>query len=110
MHLNIPGHRHPSIQHYSGLFDYVHLPPHLQQISQECFMVAQTMVDDLQDGPELAAGLRKLLEAKDCFVRQALLDGPPLEHCPFSEPGFVQAERRECTLPHRHEGKHSWDE
>jgi hypothetical protein len=24
------------------------------------------------DGPELTAGLRKLLEAKDCFVRAAL--------------------------------------
>lgn len=28
----------------------------------------------LGDGPELTAGLRKLLEAKDCFVRQALID------------------------------------
>lgn len=30
------------------------------------------MVDQLPDGPELTAGLRKLLEAKDCFVRAAL--------------------------------------
>jgi hypothetical protein len=30
------------------------------------------MVDDLPDGPELTAGLRKLLEAKDCFVRASL--------------------------------------
>lgn len=28
----------------------------------------------VEHGPELSAGLRKLLEAKDCFVRQALLD------------------------------------
>lgn len=26
----------------------------------------------LPDGPELTAGLRKLLEAKDCFVRAAV--------------------------------------
>jgi hypothetical protein len=26
----------------------------------------------LPDGPEKSAGLRKLLEAKDCFVRAAL--------------------------------------
>lgn len=26
------------------------------------------------DGPELSAGLRKLLEAKDCLVHQALID------------------------------------
>jgi hypothetical protein len=30
------------------------------------------MISDLPDGPELSAGLRKLLEAKDCFVRAAL--------------------------------------
>jgi hypothetical protein len=30
------------------------------------------MISELPDGPELTAGLRKLLEAKDCFVRQAL--------------------------------------
>ena len=28
----------------------------------------------LGDGPELSAGLRKLLEAKDCLVRQSILD------------------------------------
>ena len=28
----------------------------------------------LGDGPEKSAGLRKLLEAKDCFVRQAIED------------------------------------
>jgi hypothetical protein len=27
------------------------------------------MIYQLPDGPELIAGLRKLLEAKDCFVR-----------------------------------------
>ncbi len=29
-----------------------------------------------QDSPELTAGLRKLLEAKDCFVRAALDEQP----------------------------------
>jgi hypothetical protein len=38
-------------------------------------MLAEQMVRDLPDGPELSAGLRKLLEAKDCFVR-AGLDAP----------------------------------
>ena len=30
------------------------------------------MAAQLPDGPELTAGLRKLLEAKDCFVRTAI--------------------------------------
>jgi hypothetical protein len=35
---------------------------------------AVEVVEKLEDGPELSAGLRKLLEAKDCLVRQRLLD------------------------------------
>ena len=33
------------------------------------------VLSQVGDGAELSAGLRKLLEAKDCFVRQALIDG-----------------------------------
>jgi hypothetical protein len=36
--------------------------------------LAAQLVRQLPDGPELTAGLRKLLEAKDCFVRAALDD------------------------------------
>lgn len=31
-----------------------------------------SIIANLPDGPELTSGLRKLLEAKDCFVRAAL--------------------------------------
>lgn len=34
--------------------------------------LASYMIENLPDGPELTAGLRHLLEAKDCFVRAAL--------------------------------------
>lgn len=34
-------------------------------------------------GPEVSAGLRKLLEAKDCFVRAALMDRQPVPHSPL---------------------------
>jgi hypothetical protein len=53
-------------------FAWSHLPPHLQAVSQPCGLLALGMIDALSDGPELTAGLRKLLEAKDCFVRAAL--------------------------------------
>ena len=36
---------------------------------------AEALVEFLGDGIELSAGLRKLLEAKDALVRQALEDG-----------------------------------
>lgn len=53
-------------------FEYAHLPPHLQKVSKSIADVANEMEALLPDGPEKSAGLRKLLEAKDCFVRASL--------------------------------------
>jgi hypothetical protein len=50
-------------------FSYHHLPKDLQEVSRPFYEMAETMVLELDDSPELTAGLRKLLEAKDCFVR-----------------------------------------
>jgi hypothetical protein len=64
--------RHPSTASIVRYFEYDHLPPRLQEISGPCADLAESMVMNLPDGPELTTGLRKLLEAKDCFVRAAL--------------------------------------
>ena len=53
-------------------FAYAHLPPKLQAVSKPLGEVAQLLETLLPDGPEKSAGMRKLLEAKDCFVRCAL--------------------------------------
>lgn len=53
-------------------FDFAHLPERLQGVSGDVYAVAYSMEAQLPDGPEKSAGLRKLLEAKDCFVRAAL--------------------------------------
>lgn len=53
-------------------FEYAHLPAHLQDISKPFADLANEMSGSLFPGPEVSAGLRKLLEAKDCFVRAAL--------------------------------------
>jgi uncharacterized protein len=66
--------RHPATQHLLDQFAYGHLPAHLQRVSRPLHDLAHQMADTLQDGPELSTGLRKLLEAKDCFVRQAVGD------------------------------------
>ncbi len=65
-------HRHPATKQLLRWFDHGHLPDHLQQVSAPVRRLAYEMVDRLDDGPELSAGLRKLLEAKDCFVREAV--------------------------------------
>ena len=53
-------------------FDYEHLPEKLQAVSKPIGDVARKMNEELPDGAEKSAGLRKLLEAKDCLVRAAL--------------------------------------
>ena len=53
-------------------FGFKHLPEHLQGVSEECHNLAEFMDRYLPEGAEKAAGLRKLLEAKDCFVRAKL--------------------------------------
>jgi hypothetical protein len=53
-------------------FEFAHLPENLQKVSRPVGELAQQMNEALPDGPEKSAGLRKLLEAKDCLVRAAL--------------------------------------
>lgn len=65
--------RHPAITELLRFFDYEHLPEHLQRISRPFSLLAYGMVEALPaGGAELTAGLRKLLESKDCMVRAAL--------------------------------------
>jgi hypothetical protein len=60
--------RSPILKHFS----YAHLPTHLQKVSEPICNLAILMEETLPPGPEKSAGLRKLLEAKDCLVRAAL--------------------------------------
>lgn len=53
-------------------FAYEHLPEHLQKTSKPIGDLAKHMQNNIVPSAELSAGLRKLLEAKDCFVRAAL--------------------------------------
>lgn len=53
-------------------FASAHLPPKLQAVSKPIGDLADKLESILPDGPEKSAGMRKLLEAKDCFVRCAL--------------------------------------
>jgi len=64
-------HRQPATQEIMRWFSYELAEGPARNISQNCCALAYAMVV-LPDGPELTAGLRKLLEAKDCFVRAAI--------------------------------------
>lgn len=73
MTINATG-RHPSTVHIARFFDYEHLSrDDLRAVSRlvhDCVAAVLEEIDE--DNPELTAGLRKMLEAKDCLVRAAL--------------------------------------
>lgn len=62
-------------QRVMQFFEYEHLPPHLREVSAACKRLADQMCEDVPHNAEHTVGLRKLLEAKDCFVRAVLFQG-----------------------------------
>ena len=64
--------RHPATVHLLRWFEFEHLTGLPREVSEVFQQQAYRVVEQLEDGPELTAGLRKLLEAKDCFVRAAV--------------------------------------
>lgn len=53
-------------------FSFAHLPTNLREVSQAICCLAKELDKTLPANAEKTAGLRKLLEAKDCFVRAIL--------------------------------------
>ncbi|HAS16412.1 MAG TPA: hypothetical protein DCR39_00545 [Nitrospiraceae bacterium] len=67
--------RNPASKHLYPIykhFFYGDLPESSQVIGRLIADLADIMMDELPDGPEKAEGFRKLLEAKDCFIRAGL--------------------------------------
>lgn len=64
----------PAVKHILQYFSCVHPPAHLRFIHTACVVLAEEMVSRLPQNPELTIGLRKLLEAEDCFMRAACTD------------------------------------
>lgn len=76
-------------------FAHAHLPPKLQAVARPLGLLAEQLESLLPDGAEKSAGMRKLLEAKDCFVRTAL-DMPDQAAVPgAAQPFGVRIERSE---------------
>lgn len=66
------GDKHPAVEHILQFFKFDHLPAKLQEVSKP-FSELAWWVSGLGDNAETTTALRKLLEAKDCAVRSALL-------------------------------------
>lgn len=66
---------HPSVQHFRPLFAFDHLPEGpLRQTLARFSALADYLVATCPSNAELAAGLRKLREAKDCAVTTHVID------------------------------------
>ncbi len=73
----------PQVEGYPiiNYFKYDHLPPHLQEVSRPFCVAAHHMAVALPRCAETTAGLRKLLEAKDCAVRAKLTKPQSTDSC-----------------------------
>ncbi len=69
---SVPPERRTPSQELLRYFKYDHLPEPLREPSRYCSELAHRIETLVPDGPEKTAGLRKLLEAKDCFARSLL--------------------------------------
>ncbi len=63
--------RHPAVVTLAGYFDAGRFPDPFGPIAAELEHTARTMLEAIPDHPELTVGLRKLLEARECFMRAA---------------------------------------
>lgn len=80
-------------------FAHAHLPPKLQTVAQPLSLLAASLEQLLPDGPEKSAGMRKLLEAKDCFVRVALdMPEPTSTLQPFQQRVVAEKMEREQEM------------
>lgn len=66
--------RHPGVTNLLRWFKSDHLLSHLRPVGIVMESTASDLVNMIPvDSPELTEGLRKLLEAKDCFVRATII-------------------------------------
>lgn len=86
--------RHISEELVLRFFEHEHLPEPLKSVAAQCSVLANNMSDFIDSDPELTAGLRKLLEAKDCFIRAKVAQvnrekGASKEGAPLPRPDHV---------------------
>lgn len=62
----------PATEELLRFFSWEHLPDKLRKVSRPFAMLAADIMVYTPPSRERTAGLRKLLEAKDCIVRAAL--------------------------------------
>jgi hypothetical protein len=71
--------KHPLLQ----WFTFDHLDAELQVTARRTYNLANRVDRTIPAGPEKDAGMRKLLEAKDCFVRAAIEGGASPDSAPL---------------------------
>lgn len=66
--------RHPSVEEKMvWLTPNENLPSEAYEIAYKCKTLADQILANVEDHPQLALGLQHLIDAKDCFVRARLV-------------------------------------
>jgi hypothetical protein len=68
-----PTYRHPSVAEKMNFFECQHLPEPLFSVANNVRTLAHEILATVEDHPQLALGLQRLIDAKDCFVRAAVV-------------------------------------
>jgi len=68
---NLTAGRHPAVVTLASYFDARRVGEAGRPYAAEVEHTARTMLASIPDSPELTVGLRKLLEARECFIRAA---------------------------------------
>lgn len=66
--------RHPSVMEVLRWLERSHLPDDLRPVADVFTNAADVLLGSLGDSPQLVRGLHAMVEAKDCMVRQRILD------------------------------------
>lgn len=65
--------RHPSVAEKLNFFECNHLPEPLFSVANTMRTTALEIEATVENHPQLTIGLQHLIEAKDCFVRAAVV-------------------------------------
>lgn len=76
--MNPQAHNHPATENLQKwLQPNPRLTGRAYEASNECHILMHKILDIVEnDSPELTAGMRHLLQAKDCFVRAVIDESP----------------------------------
>jgi hypothetical protein len=88
--------RHRAVQTAMAWLAFSHLPDARQSLSRPLYLAAMDLLGRIKnDTPDLTDAMKKLVEAKDCYVRAGILSDQSVFGRPVQRPGAESELHRE---------------